>query len=384
MNTDTLAVELQAGSLSLVDGEKLGGGGQAKTLQLVTAPGGETCAYKVYDESLSAKVNSEALLKSINWRRSLDPLDLAELDNRCAWPRSAVVDGDRLVGFLMSPAPLSMRRVRVPGAKPKLRHLEELLRGRAQCKVAGEYVEPPVKLAVLGRLVETVRWLHERGWIVGDVQLRNALFEIADERRVLLLDCDACVPVVGEPVLPQADPLDWKVPWADRFSRQTDYAKLAHAVLCSVNESVVLGDDYRSRLLAVVDTATVDLLERSKGGPIGSDDVRRWGEAAQLWRRLGSGAKLFVRTDNALLESWPTGVKPPVPREPDRAPIGKTPTPVPGRPPPRPPKRLVPPGVTTPVVDVPDPPRTSGSWLRVLVVVAVILVMAVYFLGWLG
>ncbi|MFD0468781.1 hypothetical protein ACFQ0B_11030 [Nonomuraea thailandensis] len=136
------------------------------------------------------------------------------LDRRCAWPIAAVGRG-RVTGILIRPAPEEMfaelRDRRVP------RHLDELTRSPERVNALREhygtrYYEPPYKLAVLGRLLSTVQWLHEQGYVVGDLQLRNAVFTIDPAPAVYLLDCDSCLPVGGRGALPEADPEQWKLP----------------------------------------------------------------------------------------------------------------------------------------------------------------------------
>lgn len=146
MSSESLAPVVQQADLC-VSPDILGGGGQAKAVRMVIAPNGEACAFKLYDDELRARLNTDALVDLVRWRRALDQADLERLDHRCAWPRAVVMAEEQIAGFLMNPAPRSMWRQRLPSARPKLRHLEELVRPRDKCPIAAEYVARPTKLA---------------------------------------------------------------------------------------------------------------------------------------------------------------------------------------------------------------------------------------------
>ncbi|MEV0997090.1 hypothetical protein [Nonomuraea sp. NPDC050202] len=310
MNPPDVVEEADLTPSADADGYYLRPGGQARSLEpceVGGVPG--RFLFKRYDEETLAGLDEDALLAMVRWRRELPRQDRAALDRRCAWPIAAV-GRDRITGILIRPAPeqmfVELRDRRVP------RHLDELTRSPERVDALRDhygtrYYEPPYKLAVLGRLLSTVQWLHEQGYVVGDLQLRNAVFTIDPAPAVYLLDCDSCLPVGGRGALPEADPEQWKLPREGAFTPESDYYKFAWAVVRCLQESAETWSLDETALARVLPSRHRRLIEQCVDGAPASVDVERWRAAGESWRWLVTPERIYVETDSNLREAWRRG-----------------------------------------------------------------------------
>ncbi|MEV6862108.1 hypothetical protein AB0M44_14065 [Streptosporangium subroseum] len=316
-----LQATVEEHELAFVDGGPvLRDGGQTQGLRLCAAPDKERYLYKRYRPETKAELRIDPLLRMIRWRRELPEGERRELDARCAWPIAAVGTAAEVHGVLVRLADDTMfeRRTSRTGAIVEApRHLDELTRSpeRAQristhFEIKKAYYEPPYKLAVLGELLETINWLHEHGWAVGDLQLRNAVFTIEPRPRTYLLDCDSCVPLNGPGPMPPVDPEQWKRPVEQQgapFDAKSDYYKFAWAVIRCVQETVETWRPDRAVLCAVMRSDLADtLIECGRTlPPAGTREQLR--EAAAVWPRLVIGNRLFINADQYTRMPWPVG-----------------------------------------------------------------------------
>ncbi|MEO3876088.1 hypothetical protein ABGB18_45600 [Nonomuraea sp. B12E4] len=285
-------------------------GGQARSLAPCEVSGvSGRFLFKRYDEETLAGLDEDALLAMVRWRRELPREDRATLDRRCAWPVAAVRN-DRVTGILIRPAPermfVELRTRLVP------RHLDELTRSPERANALRDqygtrYYEPPYKLAVLGQLLTTVQWLHDQGYVVGDLQLRNAVFTVEPAPEVYLLDCDSCLPVGGRGALPEVDPEQWKLPGEDGFTPESDYYKFAWAVVRCLQESAEAWDLDEEALARVLPSRHLRLIKQSLEGAPESVDTARWQAAGESWRWLVTPERIYVETDSNLREAWRRG-----------------------------------------------------------------------------
>ncbi|TMR89997.1 hypothetical protein [Nonomuraea basaltis] len=285
-------------------------GGQARSLALCEVSGVPgRFLFKRYDEETLTGLDEDALLAMVRWRRGLPRQDRATLDQRCAWPVAAVRD-ERVTGILIRAAPeqmfVELRTRRVP------RHLDELTRSPERVSALRDhygtrYYEPPYKLAVLGQLLATTQWLHEQGYVVGDLQLRNAVFTIDPAPAVYLLDCDSCVPVGGRGALPEVDPEQWKLPREGGFTPESDYYKFAWAVVRCLQESAEAWSVDEAALARVLPLRHRRLIRQCLDGAPESVDIARWRAACESWRWLVTPERIYVETDSNLREAWRRG-----------------------------------------------------------------------------
>ncbi|MFI6421242.1 hypothetical protein ACIBG6_28015 [Streptomyces sp. NPDC050842] len=198
--------DVEQSLLTLV--RKLATGGQGEVHE-VGGPG--ELLFKRYLEP--QKVDGAALAALVTLRQGLAPAEVQRLDRETAWPLCRVLDGGRVVGFLMRRAPDAMSW-RTGKGDTRLIELSYLLRPPKAAWQAVPQPAPAERYALVVALVELFGWLHTLGLVVGDLSQANVLWSLDPGPAVHLLDCDG-VRITGRPpVLAQADTPDWLDPKA--------------------------------------------------------------------------------------------------------------------------------------------------------------------------
>ncbi|PRX52259.1 hypothetical protein B0I32_1329 [Nonomuraea fuscirosea] len=367
-----------------------GVGGQAMRVVRCLGPDAEEYLYKEYTEEVCEGLRPQPMKDLVSWRRRLTVEERAELDRRCAWPMATVVNGGKIRGILITPAPADMYEDDLGDPEP--RHLDVLARKPdVAFRVGAPYYESPVKLAVLAVFFDTMLWLHRHGYAIGDLHPHNALFSfdgLAGEPRVLLIDCDSCVPMSGIPAFAPQDPEIWKMPGLQSFGPRSDLYKFGWMVVRCLQENLESVSLQRHTLLAVMRGSTYELLSSICAGqevPGAAGTLR--GKAA-LWRSLISSQALYVQNDDHTRAFWlPRAVTPDSPtrlmgRPPPTGaqPSASSPAPVPY---PVPPPAPVPPPTPYPHPRWQQPVqrKSSSSVLPVVVLVALVLVVILVILA---
>lgn len=205
------------------------------------------------------------LTKLIRWGRSLPVVERAALRAKAAWPKAVVYDGDRFVGLLV---PLAPARFIADGQPRSLDLLGD---------------DEQAKLVAFGHLIAAVAWFHDRGVVVNDLTAPNILVAEAGDG-VHLVDCDSMVGRHWAPVLPKnAAPEDVRdvVGDVDDPTAATDYARLAHTIICSLFDAEVVDvDDRHPDLVRVVGPETAAFLCAAKRMTLGDG-------SEEIWRLLG-------------------------------------------------------------------------------------------------
>ncbi|GAA0983230.1 hypothetical protein GCM10009555_054620 [Acrocarpospora macrocephala] len=297
------------------------GGGQSTRPTLVHGPGDEVYLLKRYNPETRESLHVPALRTMIHWRRELPRSERAELDARCAWPVSAVGRGDRPEGILVKLAPQEMFERQIPEDGVVIdmpRRVSDLtgmfewsVRRAQRLRLDREYYEPPYKLALLGQLFETMDWLHQRGYVVGDLHPGNVLFAIDPRPAVFLLDCDSCIPPGGQGAMKQVDPDQYKLPpghQGEPFTLQSDYYKFAWMVIRCIQERSESWDIEPGVLGHVMSPELVERLvacakwEKPPG-------MREWLQIeASSWLGPVVDGRMFVGTGRQTRELWPKGL----------------------------------------------------------------------------
>jgi hypothetical protein len=290
----------------IILGDGMDGGGQSTRLHRCLGPDGWPYLFKEYTPESRAKVRPKRLVRMVEWRNGLTPAERDELDWRCAWPRTVVLDADEVQGILIPEAPPEMYEVTSRNGTQfsKLRHLDILGRRSYGAESQnGVYYDLPVKLAILARYGETMFWLHDHGHAIGDLQPRNALFNV-DGSRVFQVDCDACVPLNGRAAFPVMDPLDWKIPNVDDFGVVSDLGKYSWLIVRCLQENFSVRSLDREVLLRVMPTECVEILDRLCVGETitGAEQILR--AKTRLWKRLNTPYGAFVQTDGSNSAKW--------------------------------------------------------------------------------
>lgn len=219
--------DIPLGDLRLRD--RVGDGGQGEVHDLDGRP---DVLYKAYRPAL--RPGGDALAALVGIRRALDPAERDWLDRRAAWPLCRVTDpatGGRITGFLMHRAPDTMTW-RAANGDTKLTELAYLLRPAKPAWQAVVQPTPGQRHALAVALVELLDRLHALGLVLGDLSQANVLWTVRPEPAVYLLDCDGARLAGREPVLAQAETVDWNDPKAPpgAVTADSDRYKTALAV----------------------------------------------------------------------------------------------------------------------------------------------------------
>ncbi|MFF3753493.1 hypothetical protein ACFYYH_23975 [Streptomyces sp. NPDC002018] len=198
--------DVPLGSLRLLD--RIGDGGQG---EVYTLGGWSGVLYKSYREP--RRVDGDALAALVAVRRALEPGDRDRLDAEAAWPLCRVTDGGQVTGFLMHRAPSTMMW-RASNGDTKLTELAFLLRPPKRAWQEVVQPSPGERYDLVVALVELLDRLHTMGLVLGDLSQANVLWTVRPGPAVYLLDCDGARPAGREPVLAQADTIDWNDPKA--------------------------------------------------------------------------------------------------------------------------------------------------------------------------
>ncbi|MGY5052486.1 hypothetical protein ACWDFR_00140 [Streptomyces sp. 900105755] len=190
-------------SLTLRD--RVGSGGQGDVHALADG----SLLFKEYKDP--SKVNGGALADLVAFRQALGPSDRSRLDSLAAWPLCRVVEGNRVLGFLMRRAPAEMTW-RTAAGSTKLIELQYLIRPP---KLAWQEVAQPTpqqRRALALACVEAIGWFHSAALVIGDISQANVLWSLTPGIAVHFLDCDGFRRVGRAAVQAQAGTPDWNDP----------------------------------------------------------------------------------------------------------------------------------------------------------------------------
>ena len=134
---------------------------------------------------------------AVIFRAGLNPEDRAELDLYTAWPRALVEDTHGSVTGILMPLirPEFFCRMEDPATgeledKPlEMTWLATSASQRESVQIDLRDADRFERLALLAQLAYILAWLHQHGWVFGDLSLRNAVFAL-DPPNLMLLDCD--------------------------------------------------------------------------------------------------------------------------------------------------------------------------------------------------
>lgn len=195
--------------------------GQTHTVEIVKTSAGCTHVFKKYNDETRATLQPDVLREVADWRWGLRSNDREWLDAHGAWIRHVVYDRKEIVGVLIPVAPAQcwtlQRNEHVPREGSKLVGTSE----------RGERFNLPRRLHLMGELLKTVLWFHERNVVLGDIQLAN--FLIGDDTDIFLIDLDSAW-VRGKCAFPLTENPRYAAEFdTGRQTRRTDLYKYALA-----------------------------------------------------------------------------------------------------------------------------------------------------------
>jgi hypothetical protein len=163
------------------------------------------------------------------------PPERESLYAQTSWPLARVFNKGVLSGFLMQEIPSGFFGANSAGSK-KLRELQYLVYQRKPMWgdiVSAAGVSAEVRMEVVREFVKLVTTLHGKGLVIGDVSMSNVLWTSAGGGtvRIFLIDCDGIRKLGSQPVLPQAETLDWNDPLQPRTGPDLDTDRYKVALL---------------------------------------------------------------------------------------------------------------------------------------------------------
>ena len=178
----------------------IGAGGEGRVYSTeFRLPGDSTAlAYKEYIQPADSERSAEA---AVQFWQGLGQDERDFLGRHAAWPRELVLSRGAVSGILM---PLYRREFyflwQDPGTgEMGLRNREfywlAMDAAYRQARKADIRLEDRVeRLSLLAQLAGAIAFLHERGWVFGNISDRNAMYAL-DPARLMLIDCDGAASI---------------------------------------------------------------------------------------------------------------------------------------------------------------------------------------------
>ena len=216
--------------------KKLGDGTQGVVYEVLGRPIANESRALVYKEfKPKTKVNSASLELLTDFRRRLESGEKARLDSSFAWPLAVVIDGKKIVGYLMN---------RVPH-----RFLVELHTNRGMKRIGAEFqllikanavfqrdhgfeLSTRQRFALAIKLAEAFDFLHSHRLIYGDLSWRNSFWSCRPNEALMTIDCDGIRLLGAASPAPQLHSPGWVPPEGQVAQNiHTDCYKLGLGVL---------------------------------------------------------------------------------------------------------------------------------------------------------
>ncbi|MEU6155066.1 hypothetical protein ABZ816_34280 [Actinosynnema sp. NPDC047251] len=216
-------------------GPLLGSGGQARVFSAPHAVLPDVPGPLVYKQYKAGHAPPQGLAAVVRRRLRLDEDTRVRLDRSTAWPvRTVEQEGGGVLGVLMRLIPEAYFENRVMPSGASARSLRE---------VQHLFVDPERSLrlgmpvpGLAGRLLVcrdfayALHLLHRANLVVGDINPKNAVFQLVQRPCVMLVDCDAIRIKGAVAVVRQLNAPDWEPP-EDTLNQPTDCYKFGLFVL---------------------------------------------------------------------------------------------------------------------------------------------------------
>ena len=201
-------------------GKQIGAGGEGI---IYSVQGNPDIVAKLYKEGTTPKKLelAEKKLAVMAEDKAFDPYNDGHL--RFAWPLDLLYDGARFVGFIM------------PLANDTFQ-FHEIIREDQRSKFSQYSYDHSI--AVAFNLAQTLRYVHDHGYVIGDMNLKNFRFD--GECRVIVLDTDSfdvtdkktgvhykCMVGMDEYLAPELQGCGSLELEKNQFTRESDYFSLA-------------------------------------------------------------------------------------------------------------------------------------------------------------
>ncbi|AXX28279.1 hypothetical protein KCV87_15760 [Actinosynnema pretiosum subsp. pretiosum] len=263
-------------------GRLLGSGGQAKVFSAPHAELPDEPGPLVYKRYRAGHAPSHGLAAVVARRLRMDGVTRHRLDRSAAWPLRTVEEDGEVLGVLMRliPDEYFQDRTRSGGEPTRtLREIQHLFVDPARSARLGMPVpDEDGRLLVCRDLALALHLLHRNDLVAGDINPKNAVFQLAGRPRVMLVDCDGIRIRGAAAVVRQLDAPDWEPPEGTP-TQATDLYKFGLFVLRCLSPGAFASTarDHR-RLVGVLPPEGLGLLEAALStDPEGRPTAQRWG-----------------------------------------------------------------------------------------------------------
>jgi hypothetical protein len=195
---------------------EIGKGGEGRVYRIASMPG---VVYKEFVDFPGHTPSRSALEELMGALQQMTPAEQTWLSDRTTWPRTLVLDGNKMKGFLMPIIGQQYFRKYGIRANPKTVACEwnylSMREKYAQNKnIYSEVprITPFGAFSAVVDLAKTIAILHKYQIVVGDISGRNLLWTDTPSLRVMVIDCDSFHPEGKVGVSPPKQSPDWEDP----------------------------------------------------------------------------------------------------------------------------------------------------------------------------
>lgn len=289
---------------------ELGRGGEGVVFDVANRPG---IVFKEYLPRTGLVLRRDALERLVALPQQMTEAERRIIMSRTAWPTTVVVDGARLIGYLMPRIPDPYWRTHGARHDPRRvvcdwNFLAYQKQWSASTAIVSDVprIEGRQVVALVMDLAATMRVLHRHDIVMGDVSGRNLLWTDQPEPRVFSIDCDAFRPEGGDAVGPPKESPDWGDPevTGSRTNVASDLHKLGLATYRAIWAAAAQRPPATMDVPDGIPDVVIDLIRRSMQ-PTGRPSAEEW--CTQLANALRFEGRPVVRLDNTSVRRTSAG-----------------------------------------------------------------------------
>ena len=273
---------------------EIGKGGEGTVFDIAGRP---DVVYKEYLPRTGLVLNRRALEQLMLSLDEFSEHERKRVLSRAAWPTEVVLEGDRVVGYVMPRIPDTYWRTHGAPHDPRrvpcdLNYLTHRAHWQASAAIVSDVprLDVPHILQLIADLAETMSVLHRHSLVMGDVSGRNLLWTDRPGHTIFVIDCDAFRREGEDAVNPPKESPDWGDPVVQysRTDRASDVYKLALAAYRSLAAKASRFPPMQPEPIDGVPDAFIDLLWRSlanQGRPSSDEWARTTRQIVQFGDR---------------------------------------------------------------------------------------------------
>lgn len=195
---------------------EIGKGGEGRVYTIKSIPG---MVYKEFVEFPGHTPSRSALEELMGLLQRMTPDERSWLSDRTTWPQTLVIDGNKMMGFLMPLiGPQYFRKYGIRANPKKVacewNYMSMRSKYESNKNIYSEVprVTPFGALSAVVDLCKTMAILHKYNIVIGDISGRNLLWTDTPSLRVMVIDCDSFHPEGKSGVSPPKQSPDWEDP----------------------------------------------------------------------------------------------------------------------------------------------------------------------------